>query len=171
MNNFEEYLVELLQGNIIYEGEVVPLRKQFGEHPQLPLLTLDTSMAHTTERVSRTIIDSKHDVHYHRLAYININLWCNTEEERDTICDEVMRVFYEEQSSKLEENEESLTEKHGIVWGTVNIEPPFSLDEVEEVPPLLRSIFKCEASYIEEYHVPHTVITEITTDVDEYEEE
>lgn len=44
---------------------------------------------------------------------------------------------------------ESLARKYGIVNGTIVIEPPFDLDDVDKHPPLLRSVLVASAEYIE----------------------
>ena len=41
----------------------------------------------------------------------------------------------------------SQREYYQIIPGTINIDPPFELDELGEHPPLLRSVFRCECMY------------------------
>lgn len=183
MNKFEQYIVELLQGNIVYEGQVVEVRRQFMNAPRIPVITLDVASI-VTEHVDR-LISEVEQVVYVRDCSININLWCNTEEERENISQQIMQCFYDEQncmypyctnynkinhlcasintvcpaySSDSSTSKrrcpntdlygfQTLTRKHDILWGTVNVEPPFSMDELGETPPLLRNIFQCEAVY------------------------
>lgn len=44
---------------------------------------------------------------------------------------------------------ECLSDKHGIMWGTVNIESPIFSDELSENPPILHSIIRATARYTE----------------------
>lgn len=165
MNQFEEYLVELLQGNIEYDGRDVPLLRRFSEEHDLPILTLDV-LAPTTTRVGREVGEGLDNVKYYREADININLWCNTEEERESVTTQILDLFYSEQASLLG-GEDSMTEKHGLIWGSTNIDPPTYMDERDRHPPLLRSMFRCETMYVERYEVTDTVITDIDMDIDE----
>ena len=188
MNNFEKYLVELLQGHLLFDGKPVEVRRSLSKKPVLPSITLDVSNL-TTNHVYRDIGDTD-TVLYERSADITLNLWCNTEEQRETISDQIMNCFYKEQTgyykycSNYEDNMckqlshmcrvlienngrtvknlcpdpdsygyEALHVKYGLIDGTVNIEPPFILDEINEHPPILRNVFKCEAAFYEKYEL------------------
>lgn len=164
MNQFESYLVELLQGKLSYEGRDVPLLRTFSEEHDLPVVTLDV-LPPTTTRVGREVGDGLDNVMYYREATIDINLWCNTEEERESLNEQILTLFYDEQADYLG-GETSMTDKYGLVWGSTNIDPPRYLDELERHPPLLRSMFRCETTYVERYEVEDTVISEINMDVE-----
>ncbi len=164
MNQFEEYLVELLQGNLEYDGKDVPLLRTFSEEHDLPIVTLDV-LSPTTTRVGREVGDGLDNVMYYRESDININLWCNTEEERESLNEQILTLFYNEQAEYLG-GEDSMTEKHGLIWGSTNIDPPHYMDERDRHPPLLRSMFPCETTYVERYEVEDTVISEIDMDVE-----
>ncbi len=184
MNNFERYLVDLLQGNITYNNKNVELRRTFQKQSELPCITLEISSINTVQ-VHRELGTTDNLV-YERSCEANLNLWCNTEDERETISSQILNCFYKEHighymyCSNYENGNctnidepclattvetgrtvkgkcpnpvnlgyQSLTTKHDIISGTVNIEAPFMLDEVGEHPPLLRNVFKCEAAYYE----------------------
>ena len=185
MNPFEAYLVELLQGNIEYDGSTVPVVKNFNQHPDRPVVTLDLSGGVNTNRVQPYPPDAQR--HYRRKAVINVNVWCDTESQRESITGQVLSLFHAEQgyhykfctqydkdtgncstthsvcpasnmTGKTRKNKcplpdhyeyQSLHDKYGLLYGTVNIEPAFDLDEYSDHPPLLRSIMKAEAEYDE----------------------
>ena len=185
MNHFEAYLVDLLQGNLEYDGIVVPVVKNFNQHPDRPVLTLDLSGGVSTLRVHPYPPDA--EKHYIRRSHININVWCDTEQQRESLTGQVLSLFQDEQgyhykfctqynkntgkcnktkatcpasenTPKARKNKcplpreyeyQSLHNSHNLIKGTVNIEPPFDLDEYGEHPPLLRSIMRAEAEYID----------------------
>ena len=170
LNKLEAYLVELLQNKIQYENRTVPLLKQFTEEQTLPIMTLDVSLAHNTEYVKREVGNGEDNMVFYRNGNIQINLWCDTEEQRESVSAQIMKRFYEEQAKMLGGNP-SLTTKHDLVWDTINIEPPFQLDEHERHPPLLRSVFRCEAMYRDKYKVSDSVVREVTVDIEDDDEE
>ena len=185
MNMFERYLVELLQGHITYNGSVVEVRKQFSNDPSLPVITLDVSRGVNTEYTYR-VLEEQDNLCFYRSTTININLWCNTEEERENINNQILECWYDEKNNHYkyctkysegncttldtacpaitdtdyrgvkqkcplpdEYEYESLAHKYGLVNGTIVIEPPFDLDEVDKHPPLLRSVLVARAEYTE----------------------
>ena len=96
MNKFEQYLVSLLQGNISIDGQNVEVVKHYSQHPTRPVITLDLSNGVTTQHVYND--PSVAEVYYERNATININVWCDTESQRQSICNQILDCFYMEQS-------------------------------------------------------------------------
>ena len=94
MNCLESYLVELLQGHITYNNSPVEVVRQFSNSPNVPVITLDLSAGVTTENYFRAIDEPKEKLYFIRKATININTWCNTEEERESINAQVMDCYY-----------------------------------------------------------------------------
>ncbi len=194
INQLECYLVELLQGHITG----CPVVKDFSNAPELPVITLDVGAGVYTDQVER-LISGVETVVYHRQATININLWTNSEEQRQELTSEIMTAFYKESNHNYiycsnyndgacstsdsgdcealtvlnsatvkykcpypdKYNYTPLQEKWGIMWGSLNVEPPFELDEINEKPPLLRNVFKCEATYLEEVRVGGHVVDDL----------
>lgn len=188
MNKLERYLVDLLQGRLSDNVQVV---KQFSQHRSLPVVTLDTGMMPVTQDFRElTPVKSHEYLIFHREAEININVWCNTEEERERITQEILHLFYMEQTHHYsycvqynkdtqvcnttgeqceaitkttgltakhrcprpyDLNYRSISYKYNIENGSLNINPPYSLDELNEKPPLLRSIMYVEAEYSDIY--------------------
>lgn len=187
MNHFEAYLVELLQHHIVFGGAEVPVRRQFSERGQAPCITLDTGSIGTGKLFRETNAEDGEVVVTERVCTLYINLWCNTEAERESISSQILTAFMDEQTGHYkycsryndemctsgglclarqsadaravknqcpqprERGYESLSTKHGLIMGSVNIEPPVMMDEVKEYPPLLRNRFDCEASYYDVY--------------------
>lgn len=186
MNCFEAYLVELLQGNITCDGKPVEVVRNFSNKPGLPVITLDLSPGVTTENYHRIIGEPKEKLYFHRIAGININTWCNTEEEREQVNNQIMACYYDSLNhhyrycSQYDDGQcltihkpckalnsntvramkkkcpqpdtygyECLSDKHELLYGTITIDPPFFMDEYNEHPPLLRSIFRSQAHYVE----------------------
>lgn len=176
MNEFEAYIVELLQGNLAYEDKTVQVVKQFSQHPERPVVTLDIQSV-TTQRILND--PSLAEKYYEYKSDININLWCDNEKQRQQLTNQILDCFYKEQTYHYKYCEQytggtcktlksectavkaphnrckspdtlgfsSLQYRHNIIPGTLIVDPPFELDEVSEHPPLLRSVFRCEAQY------------------------
>ena len=183
MNNLEAYLVELLQGHLTCNDNPVQVVRQFSQQPTRPVITLDTSPGVSTQHIYPDIPNNA--TYYERHATVNINIWCDTEEQREYLTQQVLYLFQLEQhyhymycanynptTSKctstnarcgaanqrrnkcpnpVTNNYTSLREKHGIIQGTLNVEPPFELDDLTDHPPLLRSILRCECQYSDVY--------------------
>jgi len=192
MNKFEHYIVDLLQHHLIYDDKEVQVRRQFNDIAQLPCITLSIADISTNKVYSD--LQGDESSLYERTARIDINLWCNTEDERESISEQIMNCFMNEQSAhyvycsqyknglcmsqnvvcdvsrhmtartvknqcdKPEEyGYEALWHKHGLIDGSINIETPIMLDELDEHPPLLRNRFGAEASYYDEFEIGGTV--------------
>lgn len=97
LNKLEQFIVELLQGNLFYEGAAVPVVSEFNPDPRRPVITLDLGAGPTTERVHREITD-KEQVYYYRKATININLWCDEVTQRQEISNNLINLFYKQQA-------------------------------------------------------------------------
>ena len=106
MNKLEEYIVGLLQGKLEYNDKSVQVRRQFNNiDDDLPVVTLDITSV-DTEQVHRVpslsnfveVGDNIDSVVYERTAEMSINLWCNTEEEREAISSQIEYCFKREQS-------------------------------------------------------------------------
>lgn len=96
LNKLEEYLVKLLQGRLTGDVQVV---KHYSQRPGLPVVTLDTNIGITTEENREHLEDDLGEyIIYHRHAQVNINVWANTEEERQRVCKEIMELYYMDQS-------------------------------------------------------------------------
>lgn len=91
MNIFESFLVELLQGHIILDGNVVEVRRTPLPSAILPCITLSV-VGDTTEYTYRCY-DEKEKQYAHRQSSITINSWCNTEEQREAINRQIMQCF------------------------------------------------------------------------------
>lgn len=91
MNVFESFLVELLQGRIHVAGEVVEVRRTFLPSAVLPCITLGV-VGDTTDYTYRTY-ENKETQFAYRSSEITINTWCNTEEQRELINEQVMECF------------------------------------------------------------------------------
>ena len=98
MNNFEAYLVELLQGHITYNGNLVEVVKHFSNDPNLPCITLDLSGGVTTDYYYYDYVGVKELLCQHCTSHININLWCNTEQERQSITGKILGCFHKEKA-------------------------------------------------------------------------
>ena len=92
MNCFEKYLVELLQGHITFDDKPVEVVRNFSNAPRLPVITLDLSAGVTTENYFRTY-ENQEVLYYRRSTTININSWCNTEEQRESVNKQIMDAY------------------------------------------------------------------------------
>ena len=106
----------VLTGNVYLNERKIPVVKQFYPYDKTPCITLDDSGGSSTiaknivnkkfrlplnhpqydlykkEKVSQQVIREK------RQTTVNINVWCDTERERDIICNNVLDLFYKAQS-------------------------------------------------------------------------
>lgn len=200
MNKFEEYIVDLLQHNIVYNTNEVQVRRQFNDIAQLPTITLSVASIDTHKVYGE--YNTAEETIYERQATIDINLWCNTEEERENISAQIMDCFYRERVAyytycsqyddglcafdNLEcpcvhgtdartirgqcpepktRGYEALWKKHDLIDGTINIEPPMMMDELNEHPPLLRNLFRCTASYYDYYTTDGLLVEDVVEDI------
>lgn len=176
MNCFEAYIVEVLQGRITYNKQPVEVRRQFTIEQNLPCITLNTTNTETEYHYHEQDEDNKYWIRY--TTTININLWCNTEDERESITEDILDCFhkeltfhhefcskynngncgedgicdysYDNMCSDPDEYEYmSLREKYYIIDGTVMVNPPFPLNEYDRHPALLRNVFQARCTYEE----------------------
>lgn len=196
INPFEAYLVELLQGNIIVDGNVVEVRKRRPEVPVMPCITLDVQDI-STDGVYRAVLEDETLV-YERSTTIQLDVWSYEETSRQSINKQIMECWYNEQNQHYmyctnykddvcstlqarceavstitkrcphtrDYNYEPLLLKHNILHGGVNIEPPFDLDELGEKTPILHSVFRCNGAYREYVALPSIPIRRIQSDDD-----
>lgn len=99
MNKFEEYIVKLLRGHLTYGGRTVEIRRQFLPVAELPCVTLDLSSGTSTNYSYHDFSDGVDTLYFNRSARININLWCNTEAERESLSEQIMECFYLEKTN------------------------------------------------------------------------
>lgn len=97
MNCLEQYLVELLQHHITYESKEVQVVKNFNQAPRIPVITLDLSPGISTNYIHHDVTNAE-TLYYHRTATININVWCNTERERESINNQILQCYYTEKT-------------------------------------------------------------------------
>lgn len=102
LNCFEQYLVELLQGHITINNKPVEVVKHFSNAPQLPVITLDLSGGVTTDYVYHDTDSAMETVYYHRIANINLNVWCNTDVEKEQITEQILDCYYKEKTYHYE---------------------------------------------------------------------
>ena len=106
----------VLLGNIKLNEWVVPVVKQNYPYDKTPCITIDDTGGSAT--LQRNIINRKMRLPHHHPQYelykkelvsqqciceirnvtLNINVWCDTERERDTICNKILDLFYKAQS-------------------------------------------------------------------------
>ena len=99
MNCFEAYLVELLQGHLTINDQPVEVVKRFSNAPQLPVITLDMSGGVTTDYVYHDTDDAVETLYYHRTANINLNVWCNTDIEKESLTEQILSAYYDEKTN------------------------------------------------------------------------
>lgn len=97
MHCLEKYLINLLQGKIIYDEKIVEVRKHYDDAPLLPLITLDTSAGVSTN-YSYHELTNVDTLYFNRDATVNISVWCNTEEQRQSITQQIMECYYKEKN-------------------------------------------------------------------------
>lgn len=95
INELEWYIVDLLQGKLFHDGEKVEVVKQFNQHPRRPVVTLDIQSVTTQQIFNNPSLARKY---YEYKADININVWCDTERQRESLVQQIMDCFYQEQT-------------------------------------------------------------------------
>lgn len=95
INKLEEYLVKLLQGYITWDDQPVEVVKHFSQHPSRPVITLDLSTGVTKQHRYHEPSVNQQCEEYH--ATVNVNVWCDTEEQRQCIVGQVLDCFEMEQ--------------------------------------------------------------------------
>ena len=177
VNPFEAYLVDLLQNNIIVNGKTIPVMKRRPQLPRLPSITLDVQDVSTDgvyralqetmqliyersttiqldvwsldeeERleINKQILDcwyKEQNQHY---------MYCSKYEDGDCLTTHSACAAKNTKSKQCPRTGtfgyEPLMLRHGLLKGSVNIDPPFDLDEYEEKQPILHSVFRCEGGY------------------------
>jgi hypothetical protein len=95
VNELEWYIVDLLQGKLFHDGEKVEVVKQFSQHPTRPVITLDIQSVTTQQVFNNPSLARKY---YEYKADININVWCDTERQRESLVQQITDCFYQEQT-------------------------------------------------------------------------
>ena len=96
MNNFEAFLVDLLQDRITYDDRTVYVSRNWRfETDQVPIITLDLGAGTTTEYYYNDL-DVSDTLYAYRTSNIDINVWCNTEEERESITQQILNCWHRE---------------------------------------------------------------------------
>ena len=109
-------LIHILKGRIRLKGHTVPLIKRSYPLDKTPCITLDDSAGTSTE--SKNIVNIKRHlppnhpqyeqytktkvprqaIRDRKNASIKINIWCDTETEREKLCNQIMNLLYLAQS-------------------------------------------------------------------------
>lgn len=104
---------KILAHNISYDGKEIPVVKRSYPYDKTPCITIDDSggastlSKHiTTQNQQLPAEHPQHDDEVHaqqvlldkRQITLNINLWCNTEQERENILKQITDLFYKAQS-------------------------------------------------------------------------
>lgn len=191
VNPFEAYLVDLLQNNIIVNDKKVPVLKRRPQLPTIPSITLDVQDVSTDgvyralqetmqliyERSTSIQIDVWSYDEQERLS-INkqiMNCWYKEQNQHYMYCSQyndgncsttdstcAARNTRSKQCPRTSTlGYEPLLFKHKLLKGSVNINPPFDLDEYDEERPILHSVFRCEGGYRDYVTVQGEPIEEI----------
>lgn len=178
MNPFEAYLVDLLQRQIsLSDGRVVEVRREFMPSSYIPCITLDI-VSDNNVYYRRSYDDGVESLLFKHECEMNIHVWANTEEEREQINKAVQQCYVDSLNhhyrycsnyhvgqcksigtcrhnwkNKCKDPDtngyECLSDKHNLVFGTVDIQSPFHMDERDEKPPVLHSVFRANTDYWE----------------------
>lgn len=109
-------IVDVLLGNIIFNNKLLPVVKQSYPYDKTPCVTLDDSASVST--LQKQLVNKKVRLHHFHPQFelykkslvpqqviketkqsnININVWCDTEREREVICNNILDLFYKAQS-------------------------------------------------------------------------
>lgn len=82
---------EILKGNIIYADKPIPIVKRLKSRDKTPCITIEQASDMEVNRDYQT--DSTQRIVLENNAEIRINIWCDTEEERDTILSQIRLLF------------------------------------------------------------------------------
>lgn len=187
-------IVDVLRNNVSVSGKPVKLVKQASPVDQTPCMSIDDSGGAVV--LQKHITNRYHDgasvLRERKNATLQINVWCNSERERESITTQVQTLFYMMQSDHYkfcqntscdcvipasdkrgsknqcpkpdELGYKNLFTKYDIIRNTFNVEPPFSLDDRTLQQPVLRSIFKVSMTYYTDYIIGGNTINELYFD-------
>ena len=96
MNELEWYLVDLLQGYLTYDDKPVQVVKNFNQNPSRPVITLDIQSVIVQKIYNDPSLCERH---WDYRSDININLWCDNEAQRQSLVEQILDCFYNEQTS------------------------------------------------------------------------
>ena len=194
INPVEAYLVDLLQNRITINNSVVQVIKHRPEVPVMPCITLDILDVSTDgvyrvlEDTFQIMYERATDIQLDVWCYeenerqsINrqiMDCWYKEQNQHYMYC-----TNYADGLCSFTRNDcaavgrtacqcpypgrnhyEPLTFKHGLMKGGLNIEPPFDLDEYQEKPPILHSVFRCHGAYREYVPIHGDRIEQIESD-------
>ena len=195
----------MVQGRIVIDDTPVYVVKREFPIDKTPCMTIDNSGG--TATVDKHIIDKfcrvseEHPQYDEDNPYVpqqvireeisismDLNIWCDDEDERDKITDAVMDCFYKLQSDHYtycsqyddgnckyldtsckvspdtgrgikgqcprpeEYHYENVFSRWDIIRTSFDVEPPYDLDELEQEPPIRRSVIRVSFSYYD-YHI------------------
>ena len=214
-------IYRVLYGNVMVENKGIPVVKQSYPYDKTPCITLDDSGGVTTisKKITnkKLLLKSSHPQFelYHKelvgqqvicetkSTTININIWCDTERERESICKQVLNLFYKAQSdhymfcskydngycSYLENECEAILDntirsvknqcpypydykymnifsRYDLIRDTFHVETPFSVDDLSQKKPILRSVMKVYTNYKDYYNIGGAISQNIEFDED-----
>lgn len=211
-------LIYMLQGRVILEDNTdVRIIKREYPIDKTPCITIDDS----TEIIQRNItnkdykLDTSHPqydetnpdkkisqqvIREEKKATLDLNIWCDSEDDRDEITDKILALLYQVQSdyyqfckqydngncTTLDEtckvndftgrgvkhqcphptqyNYQNVFSAYDIIRSSFNVEPPYTLDELDTQPAILRSIIRVEFSYYDYYNIGGAVSPKLIVD-------
>lgn len=90
-------IIYILRGNITLDGNTVPVIKRNYPLDKTPCINIDDSASTVTVNkiiYNRTIDDVKKECfRLHRRTVLNIHLWCDTEQQREDLSNQIITLF------------------------------------------------------------------------------
>ena len=100
MNNLRkpiQAIIQILRGNVICEGKTVPVIKRNYPLDKTPCINIDDSASTVTVKkqiYNKTINGEKKEcIRIHRKTLLNIHLWCDTENQRADLSNQITTLF------------------------------------------------------------------------------
>lgn len=191
----EKAFLNLLKNKIFYNGRHVPVIRRYAPIDQTPCITI---MQADENFKRRRYVEIDHIQHIEKkyTSDIWINVWCNTEHERQSIIESVKNQIlkaeanhfntcknYNQPCCQLLKSEclalnqikkqcpikdmySSFFKTNNIVKNTFHINSITDLDELEYETPILRTIFKLQMDYHTYYPIGGELFEEIIIDGD-----
>lgn len=219
MNSLVKLCLCVLKGNIVLNNKIVPVIKRGYPLDKSPCITLDDSGG--TSLLSKELdnimleITSEHQQYDETKeeniipqevliskysAIVNVNVWCDTENDRETIDNQVKTLFnkaftnhylfcsnYDKENTEckflgskcpatihflgksakkqcpkpFDYNYEDLFKRLEIDKTTFSVDEPFSMDELNTTPRILRSIHRVRGNYWVTYVIGGNYLTKI----------
>ena len=92
------FILDVLQGQISTATEQVPVIKDPTPNDRTPCITIDNSSGTGVVEKHITYIDSEQVIREERTIDLDLNIWCDSEDDRDTITNNVRECFFKLQS-------------------------------------------------------------------------